>query len=115
MEDENRKKAKKAADRYLLQTKAKEFQEKLKDLSRKEYQGKYKGITVKRRGDYLLLSVSIDQSIYETAGKAQLETAIRTVRTNLRNAINADRDEAKGDFQRDRDRFQKEARMNGAD
>ena len=37
MDDENRKKAKQATDRLMLQTKAKEFQDKLKDLSRKEY------------------------------------------------------------------------------
>ena len=52
MDDENRKKAKQATDRLMLQTKAKEFQDKLKDLSRKEYQGKFKGITVNRRGDF---------------------------------------------------------------
>ncbi len=115
MEDENRKKAKQAADRYLLQTKAQDFQNKIKDLGRKEYQGKYKGITVKRRGDFTLISVSIDQGFYETAGKAQLETAIRTVRTNLRSAINSEREEVKANFQRDRDRIQKEARLNGAD
>ena len=34
MDDENRKKAKQATDRLMLQTKAKEFQDKLKDLSR---------------------------------------------------------------------------------
>lgn len=115
MDDENRKKAKQATDRLMLQTKAKEFQDKLKDLSRKEYQGKFKGITVKRRGDFTLFSVSIDQGFYETAGKAQLETAIRSVRTNLHLAITGEREELKRNFQRDRDRFQKEARLNGAD
>ena len=115
MEDENRKKAKQAADRYLIQTKAKEFQEKIKELSRKEYQGKSKGIIVKRRGDYTLLSVSIDQGFYETAGKSQLETAFLTVRINLKGAIDSEREEIKSSFQRDRERLQKEAMLNGTD
>ena len=37
MDDENRKKAKQATDRLMLQTKAKEFQDKLKDQRIQDY------------------------------------------------------------------------------
>ncbi len=106
--DENLKRAKQAADMALLQQKARDYQDKLNGLMNKEYQGKFQGLTVKMKGDYSLLDVSIEQSFYETAGKGQIERAILQLFNNLHTAINADQDMLKNELQLDLSVLQKE-------
>lgn len=100
-QDENIKKAKQAADMFMLQQKAKAYQEKLDALANKEYQGKYQGISIKMKGDYSILDVQIDQSFYETASKGQIEHGILTLLCNLHNAIANDQTVLKDELQQD--------------
>ena len=69
MDDENIKKAKQAASMALLQSKAKEFQEKTIALQNKIYQGTVQGISITMKGSHEVIEVRIDQSFYETSGK----------------------------------------------
>ena len=106
--DENLKKAKNAADMVMLQQKARDYQDKLGKLMNKEYQGKYQGISIKMKGDYTLLDVSIDQSFYEMASKNQIEQGLMNLFRNLHNAVNADQDALKAELQLDLSALQKD-------
>lgn len=90
MDDENVKNAKQAADMALLQTKAKEFQDKANAQQNKIYQGTFQGITIAMKGSHEVIEVRIDQSFYETSGKGPMEIAILRCLTNLNHAIDED-------------------------
>lgn len=107
-QDENLKKAKQATDMFMLQQKAKDYQDKFTRIQNNEYQGKYKGISCKMKGDGTILEVHIDQSFYETASKGQIEAGIMRLINNLHSAVNADQDHLKNEIQLDINSFQKE-------
>lgn len=106
--DENLKKAKQSTDLFMLQQKAKDYQDKMNSLTNKEYQGKYQGINMKMKGDGMVLEVKIEQSYYETASKSQIESGILRLTNNLHNAIVADQEVLKNELQLDLSAFQKE-------
>ncbi len=115
MDDENMKKNKQALDLLMLQTKAREFQDKNNELQQKEYQGKYQGISIKMKGDHTVFDIHIDQGFYETAGKGQIEKAFLTLLGNLNNAIRQDQDNLQRELQGDIERMQKDSMLNNAD
>ncbi|MFA6829094.1 MAG: hypothetical protein WCR67_00060 [Bacilli bacterium] len=89
MEDEdiNLKRARESADYAVLQDKVENYKTKLINIQNKEYQGKYQGINIKMKGDFTMLSTSIDQSYYETASCTQIEHGFLICYTNLHDAI----------------------------
>ena len=107
MDDENMKNAKRAADMVMLQNKARDFQDKMTALSNKEYQGRYQGIEIKMKGDFTLINVHIDQSLYETGGKGQIEKAFFTLTNNLVNAIKQESEMMQKEFQEELMRMRK--------
>ena len=109
MDDENIKNAKRAADMVMLQSKARDFQEKMTALSNKEYQGRYQGIEIKMKGDFTLINVHIDQSLYETGGKGQIEKAFFTLTNNLVNAIKQESEMMQKEFQEELMRMRKDS------
>lgn len=111
MDDENIKNAKQAANMAILQTKAKEFQDKSIALQNKIYRGTVQGISIAMKGSHDVIEIHIDQSYYETSGKGAMEIAILRCLTNLNNAINADFSQLQQDMQNQLMEFQKE---NGA-
>lgn len=112
--DENMKKAQQATQMAMLQSKAKDYQDKLTALQNKEYQGKYQGLNIKMKGDHTLVNVSLDSTFYETASKGQIEKAILILLTNLNNAIRQDSENLQKEFQSDIERMQQEALANGS-
>lgn len=114
MDDENIKKSKEAVDLLMLQTKAREFQNKSNELQQKEYQGKYQGVSIKMKGDHTVFDVHIDQGFYETSSKGQMEKAIISLLNNLNNAIKQDQDDLQRELQGDIERMQKDAMLNNA-
>lgn len=99
MEDDNIKKAKETTELFRLQQKAQEYQNKVKELMNKEYQAKYSGLSIKMKGDYTVLDVSLDQSFYETSSKSVLEQAIVTAFRNIHQAIEDDQEALKNRLQ----------------
>ena len=99
MDDQNIKNAKQAANLALLQSKAKEFQEKTIALQNKIYQGTVQGISITMKGSHEVIEVRIDQSFYETSGKGTMEIAIMRCLTNLHNAIVTDVEQLQKDVQ----------------
>ncbi len=108
-EDQNLKKAKQSVDMFMLQQKAKDYQDKMTALANKEYQGKYQGINIKMKGDSSILEVKIDQSYYETASKSQIEAGLLRLFNNLHGAILADQEILKNELQMDINAFQKDS------
>lgn len=86
-EDQNLKNAEMSAKMAVLQDTVREYQEKLKDLSNKVYTGKYRGVEIKMKGDFSIVSVIFDQGVYETSSKGNLEQIIVVCFTNLKKAI----------------------------
>ena len=109
MDDENMKNAKRAADMVMLQNKARDFQEKMTALANKEYQGRYQGIEIKMKGDFTLINVHIDQSLYETGGKGQIEKAFFTLTSNLVYAIKQESEMMQKEFQEELMRMRKDS------
>ena len=114
MDDENIKKSKEAVDLLMLQTKAREFQNKSNELQQKEYQGKFQGVSIKMKGDRTVFDVHIDQGFYETSSKGQMEKAIISLLNNLNNAIKQDQDDLQRELQGDIERMQKDAMLKDA-
>ena len=85
--DENIKNAELSAKMAVLQNTIREYQEKIKSLSSKLYTCKYKGVEMKMTGDYTVTNISIDQNVYETSSKSNLEQIIMVAFTNLKKAI----------------------------
>ena len=85
--DENLKNAELSAKMAVLQNTIREYQDKIKALSSKLYTCKYKGVEIKMTGDYTVTNVAIDQSVYETSSKSNLEQVIMVAFTNLKKAI----------------------------
>jgi DNA-binding protein YbaB len=112
-QDENLKKAKQAADLAVMQEKARVYQQKLLDLQNKEYQGKYKGLNLRMKGNYEVIDVKIDQSFYETAGKQEIEQAILVAYVNLHRAIETEQKELQDEMTNELQRMQVEAFANG--
>jgi len=108
-DDENIKKARQAESFALLQSKAKDYQDKLTSLQNKEYQGKYFGVFIRMKGSFEVIDVRIEQAFYETAGKGQIEKAFLTCYGNLYRSIQADQDGLKQELQSDVDQIQKSA------
>lgn len=107
--DDNLKRAKQAADMVMLQNKAKDYQAQLQALQDKEYQGRYHGISIKMKGDFSLLDVTIDQGFYETAGKSQIENSFLVLFSNLKANIVADQNDLQQRFQNDIERMRRDA------
>ena len=108
MEDENIKKAEQATKMAMLQNRAKEFQDKNRELQNKEYQGRVQGINISMRGDFVVNNVHIDQSFYETASKGQIEIAITKCLANLHTAVQNDIELLAKQFQDEIVRMQKD-------
>ena len=106
--EENEKKSEQETNLFLLQQKARDYQDKLVQLQNKEYQGKYQGVSIKEKGDGTVLEVHIDQGFYETASKGQIEIAIFKLANNLHNAIVNDQKSLQDELQIDLNAFQKE-------
>lgn len=85
--DDNEKAYKQAMDMERFKERAQHYQRQMLALQNKEYDGIYHGVKATMKGDFTLLSFSIDQSVYETAGKAQIENIFLTLMTNLHTAI----------------------------
>lgn len=108
-QDENIKKAKQATSYAMMQDKAREYQEKILSLRNKDYQSKYKGLSIKMKGDYQLTEVKIDQNFYETAGKQEIEQAILVAFSNLHRAIEDEQKELQDQMTSDIQRMQMES------
>ncbi len=108
MDDQNIKNAKQAANLALLQSKAKEFQDRGVALQNKIFTGTYQGVTIVIKGSHEIIEVRIDQSFYETSAKGQMEIAIMRCLTNLNNAINNEINQLQQEMQMQLAEFQKE-------
>jgi|GEM_PF-773115 len=97
--DENLNKAKMASEFLNVQNKLSDYQKKYEALSNKVFTGRYKGVTLQMRGDYLIVDVKIDQSVYETASKSAIEQSFLICATNLHNAIGQELTSLKNELQ----------------
>lgn len=114
-QDENLKKAKQAADLAVMQDKVRNYQQKLVDLQNKEYQGKYKGLSIRMKGSFEVVDVRIDQSFYETARKQEIEQAILITLNNLHQAVDDEQKDLQNQMTSDLQRIQAEAMNHGND
>ena len=114
-QDENLKKAKQAADLAVMQDKVRNYQQKLVDLQNKEYQGKYKGLSIRMKGSFEVIDVRIDQSFYETARKQEIEQAILITLNNLHQAVDDEQKDLQNQMTSDLQRIQAEAMNHGND
>lgn len=105
-EDKNLQRASKSAEAAVMQDRIKEYQTKIEDLQRKEYSGKYQGITLKMNGAMQLLGVEINQGYYETSSKSQLERAFLICFSNIKGAIDSEMNALREQLQQEVMRFQ---------